>query len=165
MHPDNQTEMEIQVKEILDFQSEVCKLTSLISFNDTEVDLIVSYSAIEDTFCSEMYLNGEKHIVKFSVGKFIYIVIDGVNTLVDPIEFCEYYGIQFADKAFFGEITQDNVVLEVMKKLNERSKLGTAKYGTTLENNPLSLKQWLQHSLEECLDMANYLQAAINSLP
>ena len=41
---------------------------------------------------------------------------------------------------------------------------GLAKYGVTTDNNPLSLRAWLQHALEEALDMANYLQAAISKL-
>ena len=37
-------------------------------------------------------------------------------------------------------------------------------YGVTTDNNPLTLRAWLQHALEEALDMANYLQAAISKL-
>ena len=37
-------------------------------------------------------------------------------------------------------------------------------YGVTTDNNPLSLRAWLQHALEEALDMANYLQVAISKL-
>ena len=42
--------------------------------------------------------------------------------------------------------------------------VGLAKYGVTTDNNPLPLRAWLQHALEEALDMANYLQAAISKL-
>lgn len=38
---------------------------------------------------------------------------------------------------------------------------GINKYGTTVADNPLSLKQWLQHSYEEVLDNAIYLKRAI----
>ena len=46
----------------------------------------------------------------------------------------------------------------------QRSIVGLAKYGVTTDNNPLTLRAWLQHALEEALDMANYLQAAISRL-
>jgi hypothetical protein len=45
--------------------------------------------------------------------------------------------------------------------LLQRSIAGIKKYGTTTDANPLDLRDWLQHALEEALDMANYLQAAI----
>ena len=46
----------------------------------------------------------------------------------------------------------------------QRSIVGLAKYGVTTDNNPLSLRDWLQQALEETLDLANYLQAAISKL-
>lgn len=48
--------------------------------------------------------------------------------------------------------------------LLQRSIVGLEKYGVTTENNPLALKQWLRHALEEALDLANYLQAAISKI-
>lgn len=48
--------------------------------------------------------------------------------------------------------------------LLERSIVGLKKYGVTTANNQLSHRQWLQHALEEALDMANYLQAAITTI-
>jgi hypothetical protein len=49
----------------------------------------------------------------------------------------------------------------VCRDLADRQALGIAKYGTTVENNPLELRQWLQHAYEECLDQAVYLRRAI----
>lgn len=46
----------------------------------------------------------------------------------------------------------------------ERQKLGIAKYGTTVADNPLSLRDWLQHQLEELLDAAVYCQRAIEEI-
>lgn len=46
----------------------------------------------------------------------------------------------------------------------QRQKLGLAKYKTSVEDNPLTLRQWLQHALEESLDMAIYIQRAIEQL-
>lgn len=45
-----------------------------------------------------------------------------------------------------------------------RQQLGRAKYGTTVEENPLSLRQWLQHALEESLDLSVYLMRSIEQL-
>lgn len=54
--------------------------------------------------------------------------------------------------------TTDNIVIEVMNDLNERSKVGINKYGTTLDRDDLSATDWVQHAYEECLDMALYLK-------
>lgn len=45
-----------------------------------------------------------------------------------------------------------------------RQQMGVQKYGTTVEGNPLTLKQWLQHAYEETLDQAVYLKRAIEEL-
>lgn len=45
-----------------------------------------------------------------------------------------------------------------------RQARGMAKYGTSVADNPLTLRQWLQHALEESLDMAVYLRRAIAEL-
>ena len=58
----------------------------------------------------------------------------------------------------------DSNVEKNRELLLQRSIVGLAKYGVTTDNNPLPLRAWLQHALEEALDMANYLQAAISKL-
>lgn len=55
----------------------------------------------------------------------------------------------------------DKVVEAVREDLLQRSQVGINKYNTTLERTDLNLKDWLQHSYEECLDMANYLKRCI----
>lgn len=52
----------------------------------------------------------------------------------------------------------------VCADIAERQRRGVAKYGTTVKDNPLSLKEWLQHAYEECLDQAVYLRRAIDEL-
>jgi len=42
--------------------------------------------------------------------------------------------------------------------LLSRSETGLAKYGTDLTRADLSREQWIQHAIEEALDLANYLQ-------
>ena len=53
---------------------------------------------------------------------------------------------------------------KVCALIEERQPLGIAKYGTTVADNPLALKAWLQHQLEELLDAAIYVQRAIDEL-
>ena len=52
----------------------------------------------------------------------------------------------------------------VCELIAARQRLGTAKYGTTVAGNPLELRAWLQHQLEELLDAAIYCQRAIEEL-
>ena len=47
--------------------------------------------------------------------------------------------------------------------LLDRSLVGLKKYGVTTERNDLTINEWLQHLLEELLDAANYVQAAMNN--
>ena len=53
---------------------------------------------------------------------------------------------------------------KVCELIAKRQQLGIAKYGTTVAQNPLTLRQWLQHGLEEALDLAVYLQRSIEEL-
>lgn len=54
--------------------------------------------------------------------------------------------------------------LRVCQLIAERQMRGIEKYGTTVSDNPLPLRAWLRHALEECLDQAIYLQRAIEQL-
>jgi hypothetical protein len=58
----------------------------------------------------------------------------------------------------------DLVVEAVRQDLLQRSQVGIKKYGVTLDRSDLSLKDWLQHAYEECLDQANYLKKTILEL-
>lgn len=61
-------------------------------------------------------------------------------------------------------VAVDPVVEANRQLLLDRSRVGLVKYGKPLEGTSLSHRQVLQHALEEALDMANYLQAAIRKL-
>lgn len=52
----------------------------------------------------------------------------------------------------------------VCQMIASRQQLGIKKYGTTVANNPLTHRQWLQHALEESLDLAIYLQRTIEEI-
>ena len=52
----------------------------------------------------------------------------------------------------------------VCEDIEKRQALGRQKYGTTVAENPLSLRDWLQHQYEELLDAAVYCRRAIEEL-
>ena len=42
--------------------------------------------------------------------------------------------------------------------LEQRQQMGIHKYGVSVEDNPLTQHEWLQHAYEETLDLAVYLR-------
>lgn len=56
----------------------------------------------------------------------------------------------------------DPNVERVRALLDERSKAGILKYGTTTARTDLTRLQWLRHAQEELLDAAVYLQRLIS---
>jgi len=63
-----------------------------------------------------------------------------------------------------GEQTNPDIEAQVCADILERQQRGIAKYGVTVADNPLALKEWLQHAYEETLDKAIYLKRAIAEL-
>lgn len=52
----------------------------------------------------------------------------------------------------------DKIVERVIGLFNSRSKRGIEKYGTTLEDNELTLEEWLTHLQEELMDATLYIE-------
>jgi hypothetical protein len=52
----------------------------------------------------------------------------------------------------------------VCADIADRQQKGIAKYGVTVAENPLQLREWLQHAYEETLDKAIYLKRAIEEV-
>lgn len=52
----------------------------------------------------------------------------------------------------------------VAADIQQRQALGLKKYGVSVANNPLTLRQWLQHAYEETLDQAVYLKRSIQEI-
>jgi hypothetical protein len=52
----------------------------------------------------------------------------------------------------------DSIVLSVINKFRDRAKFGKQKYGTDLDRNDLSVKDWIQHAQEELMDGILYLE-------
>lgn len=78
-------------------------------------------------------------------------------------KYCEFAG-KLCDGPGLVRKSPDSNVERNRELLLQRSIVGLAKYGVATDNNPLLLRDWLQHALEEALDMANYLQAVISKL-
>jgi len=52
----------------------------------------------------------------------------------------------------------DSVVFSIVSKFIQRSEIGKAKYGTTLDRTDLSILDWIQHAQEEHMDAILYLE-------
>lgn len=61
---------------------------------------------------------------------------------------------------FLPEGTEARVCAEIAA----RQQMGINKYGTTVAENRLSLREWLVHAKQEALDQAIYLQRAIEEI-
>lgn len=53
---------------------------------------------------------------------------------------------------------------KVCADIEARQQLGMNKYGISVQDNPLSLREWLEHAYQECLDQAIYLRRAMQEL-
>ena len=52
----------------------------------------------------------------------------------------------------------DKIVEDVIAKYRQRSEVGIAKYGTTLDDNKATLIEWLTHLQEELMDATLYIE-------
>jgi hypothetical protein len=53
---------------------------------------------------------------------------------------------------------KDTIVESVIKQFKERSDVGIAKYGVTLDREDLSTLEWIQHLQEELMDAVCYIE-------
>ena len=53
--------------------------------------------------------------------------------------------------------SDDTIIYEVAKLMRMRADKGKETYGTTMDRDDLSTEQWLNHAIEEALDLAIYL--------
>jgi hypothetical protein len=52
----------------------------------------------------------------------------------------------------------DSVVFSIINQFKQRADFGRQKYGTTLDRDDLSTKEWVQHAQEELMDAILYLE-------
>lgn len=60
--------------------------------------------------------------------------------------------------------TVDTVVESNVARLRQRSEQGIDTYSTTLDRQDLTVREWLEHALDELLDGANYLTRTLRTL-
>jgi hypothetical protein len=53
---------------------------------------------------------------------------------------------------------KDTIVEAIVDKFNDRSDVGIKKYNTTLDREDLTTEQWIDHAIEEGMDMILYLE-------
>lgn len=56
------------------------------------------------------------------------------------------------------------VEARVAADIAARQRIGILKYGTTVADNPLPLREWLEHAYQESLDLPIYLKRAIEEI-
>lgn len=56
------------------------------------------------------------------------------------------------------------VEARVAADIAARQRVGIIKYGTTVADNPLPLREWLEHAYQEALDLPIYLKRAIEEI-
>jgi len=61
-------------------------------------------------------------------------------------------------------MTPTGIEAIVCEDIAKRQQLGIAKYGTTVADNPLSLREWATHAYQEALDLPIYLRRLIAKL-
>lgn len=50
-----------------------------------------------------------------------------------------------------------NLLKDLISEFENREQRGFLKYGTTMDRTDLSLSEWIQHALEESMDLCLYL--------
>ena len=53
---------------------------------------------------------------------------------------------------------------EVCKKIQARSEVGKKKYGVTMEEEVLSIREWLNHLQQELMDAAVYVEKVLGMI-
>lgn len=52
----------------------------------------------------------------------------------------------------------DSVVQSINKKFVARAEVGYAKYGNTMDRDDLTTDEWINHAMEEMMDMLLYME-------
>jgi hypothetical protein len=87
------------------------------------------------------------------------------NGGVDPSDIEAYIpGVGWTTKFDKPKTEPTGTEAKVCEDIAERQRAGIAKYKTTVADNPLSLREWLTHAYQECLDQAVYLRRAIEEM-
>lgn len=52
----------------------------------------------------------------------------------------------------------------VCEDISRRQAFGMGKYGVSVENNPLTQREWVNHAYQEALDLAVYLRRIMEEM-
>jgi len=52
----------------------------------------------------------------------------------------------------------DSIVYKIAFRLKYRADIGLKKYGVNMDRKDLTQKEWIDHAIEEALDLALYLE-------
>jgi hypothetical protein len=69
-----------------------------------------------------------------------------------------YYPIDKDKIVVIKEQPTDQIVESVINQFKQRSEVGIAKYGTTLDRNDLTTLEWIEHAKQEAMDFILYLE-------
>ena len=58
----------------------------------------------------------------------------------------------------YKEKVKDTIVESVISQFKQRSEIGIAKYGVTLDRTDLSTLDWINHAQQEAMDFCLYLE-------
>ncbi|KIN42409.1 hypothetical protein [Bacillus subtilis] len=61
-------------------------------------------------------------------------------------------------------MSENKIISSIYQKIEAQQAKGLKKYGKEVHTDSHSLREWLQHALEETLDKAVYLEAAIQKI-
>ena len=75
-----------------------------------------------------------------------------------------YKALEKSKKQYEERFTPDSIVQKIQDEMNERAKMGFNKYNKTLDRTDLSVIDYLQHTKEEAMDLALYLEKTIQML-
>lgn len=53
--------------------------------------------------------------------------------------------------------SDDSIIYEVAALMRTRAEIGKQTYGTTMDRDDLTTEEWLDHAIEEALDLSIYL--------
>jgi hypothetical protein len=76
----------------------------------------------------------------------------------------EEFGRIERESAMREKITPTGIEAMVCADIAKRQQFGMNKYGVSVQDNPLALREWVNHAYEEAMDFAVYLRRAIEEL-
>lgn len=63
-----------------------------------------------------------------------------------------------ANKIEYKGFQPDSIVKSINEKLVDRAEVGYNKYNATMDRNDLTTDEWINHAMEEMMDMLLYME-------